>query len=126
MNYERLETPKQLAERVGISERRIRHLIQTRQLEYIMIGCRVHIPIGAFPRYMTANMVAPSWHDETKDRDSAGSKNETPTTFSGPKTAAAASAQLLRQTARKLRSCSRNGSAQDGAEPARVIPLRSS
>ena len=56
----RLETPKQLAGRVGVSERQIRHLIQTRQLEHVMIGCRVHIPAGAFSRYLTAKTVVPS------------------------------------------------------------------
>jgi hypothetical protein len=35
---DRLETPKQLAARVGISERQVRYLIQTHQLEHVMIG----------------------------------------------------------------------------------------
>ena len=37
---ERLETPKQLAERVGVSERKIRHLIETRQIDHVWIGRR--------------------------------------------------------------------------------------
>jgi hypothetical protein len=36
---ERLETPKQLAKRVGVKERHIRHLINTLQIEHIWIGC---------------------------------------------------------------------------------------
>jgi len=49
---DRLETSKQLASRVGFSERQIRYLIQTRQLEHVVIGCRVHIPVGAFARFL--------------------------------------------------------------------------
>src|SRR5215472_15496959 len=52
---DRLETPKQLAARVGVSERQIRLLIQTRQLEHVIIGCRVHIPIGALCRCKKGN-----------------------------------------------------------------------
>ena len=47
---ERLETPKELAARVNLSERQVRRLIQTRQLEHVMIGSRAHIPSGAFAR----------------------------------------------------------------------------
>ena len=49
---ERLETPRQLAERVGISERKVRALIKTGRLEYVMIGARPHIPAGAFARFV--------------------------------------------------------------------------
>jgi hypothetical protein len=42
---ERLETPKQLAARVGLSERQIRELIRTRQLEYVQRGCRGYVPV---------------------------------------------------------------------------------
>ena len=42
---ERLETPKQLAARVGLSERQIRELIRTRQLEYVQRGCRGYAPV---------------------------------------------------------------------------------
>ena len=69
---ERLETPKQLAARVGISERQVRHLVQTCQLEHVMIGCRVHIPVGAFAQFIEARKVVPC-QDGTKDRDCAGS-----------------------------------------------------
>jgi excisionase family DNA binding protein len=43
----RLETPRQLAARVGISERQVRYLVQSKQLEHVRIGSRVHIPNGA-------------------------------------------------------------------------------
>ena len=90
---ERLETPKQLALRIGISERKIRHLVQTKQLEHVMIGCRVHIPAGAFARFIASRKVKPC-QDETKGQDCAGSRNATVFTSPGPNTAAAASAQL--------------------------------
>src|SRR5204862_6317316 len=111
----RLETPKQLARRVGVSERQIRQLIHTEQLEYVLIGCRVLIPIGAFSSYIDAKKVAPSWQGETKDRGSVGSINEPPITSCGPNAVAAASARLVRQTAKMLRTASRNGSAREAA-----------
>ena len=122
---DRLETPKQLAARVGISERQVRYLIQTHQLEHVMIGCRVHIPFGAFARFLDAKKVAP-WHDETKDRDFVGSRSASASTSPGPNAAAAASARLARQTAQRLKSHSRNGCGAEDVEPAQVIPLRSS
>jgi len=41
---DRLETPKQLAERAGVSERQIRNLIQNGELDSVPIGGRVFIP----------------------------------------------------------------------------------
>ena len=122
---DRLETPKQLAARVGVSERQIRLLIQTRQLEHVIIGCRVHIPIGAFARFVDAKKVT-TCPDETRDRDFIGSPSANASTSPGPNTAAAASAQLARQTATKLKSFSLNGSSGNGSDLAQVIQLRSS
>jgi excisionase family DNA binding protein len=122
---ERLETPKQLAARVGLTERQIRHLVETRQLEHVMIGCRVLIPVTAFANFLEAKKVKP-WPDATKDHDSVGSTSARAFTSPGPNTAAAASAQLARQTAHKLKSFSRNGCNTEAAEPAQVIPLKSS
>ena len=122
---ERLETPKQLALRIGISERKIRHLVQTKQLEHVMIGCRVHIPAGAFARFIASRKVKPC-QDETKGQDCAGSRSATVFTSSGPNTAAAASARLARQTATKLKSSSRNGCSDEDAEQGQVIRLRPS
>jgi|SRR6516162_3109244 excisionase family DNA binding protein len=90
---ERLETPKQLAKRVGISERQIRSLVQAGKLDHVMIGCRIHIPDGAFRRFLASRMVR-SCQDETKDRDCVGSRSAIASTSPGPTTAAAASAQL--------------------------------
>src|SRR5262245_7284183 len=122
---EQLETPKQLASRVGISERQVRHLIQTRQLEHVVIGCRVHIPVGAFARFLDSRKVTPC-QGEIRDRDSVGSPSASASTSPGPNTAAAASARLARQIANGLKSSSRNGSNREDAEAAPAIPLRSS
>src|SRR5690242_7310943 len=92
---ERVETPKQLAKRVGLSERQIRHLIQTRQIEHVFVGSRVHIPIGAFPRFLDAKMVRPAWQDETRVPSCATSTSAPASISPGPKTAAAVSAQLV-------------------------------
>ena len=103
VEFERLETPRQLADRVGLSERQVRHLIQTRQLEYVMVGSRIHIPGGAFARFVDANRVTPC-QDETKVPVFVGSQSASASTSPGPRTAAAASARLARQTANKLKS----------------------
>jgi len=116
---ERVETPKQLAKRVGISERQIRHLVQTGKLDYVMIGCRIHIPDGAFRRFLAAR-------NETRGRDCGGLRSAIASTSPGPNTAAAASARLARQTANKLKSSSQNGCSSEDAERAQVIQLRSS
>jgi hypothetical protein len=47
---DRVETPKQLAGRVGVSEYQIRRLVWTGKLEHIRIGVRDFIPSGAWPR----------------------------------------------------------------------------
>ena len=48
----RVETLKQLSERVGISHRQARHLVQIGQLDHVMIGCRIHVPEGAWERFI--------------------------------------------------------------------------
>jgi excisionase family DNA binding protein len=95
---ERLETPRELAVRVGLTERQVRELIRTRQLEHVMIGCRVHIPLGAFARFIDARKVTPC-QGEMRDRDCGGSRSGNVSTLPGPSEAAAASAALARQTA---------------------------
>ena len=122
---ERLETPKQVAARVGISERQLRHLVQTGQIEHVMIGCRVHIPVGAFKRFVEAKKVRP-WQGEMRDQDYVTSQSANASTSLGRNVAAAASARLVRQTANALKSSSRNGCSGEDAEQAQVIPLRSS
>jgi hypothetical protein len=122
---EQLETPKQLAKRVGLSERQVRHLIQTRQLEHVMIGCRFHIPVGAFLRFLQTNKVQPC-PDATKGHDCVGLQSASASISPGQNAAAAASARLARQTANKLKLLSRNGCSAEDGETAQVIPLQSS
>ena len=122
---ERLETPRQLAERIGVKERQIRHLIETRQIEYVWIGCRVHIPVGAFTRFLEAKKVTP-WQDEITDPVYGGSKSANASTLIGPNVAAAESARLARHIANKLKSSSRNGCNAGVAGAAQVIRLTSS
>jgi excisionase family DNA binding protein len=121
---ERLETPKQVAARVGISERQVRHLVETGQIEHVMIGCRVHIPFGAFKRFVEAKKVKP-WQGETRDQNSVTSQSANASTSHGQSAAAVASARLARRTANALKSSSRNFCSGEDAEEAQVIPLRS-
>src|ERR1700730_7510033 len=118
-----LETPKQLAARKNLSEGKIRHLVQSGQLEQVMIGSRVHIPSGAWGRFIKREIE--SCHAEIRDQNSAGSASANAFTSLGPSEAAAASAALARQTANKLKSSSRNFSSSDNGEAARVIPIKS-
>jgi excisionase family DNA binding protein len=64
---ERVETPKQLAKRVGITERKVRYLLQRGDLDHVMIGSRIRIPDGAFRRFLASRMVK-SCPDETRAR----------------------------------------------------------
>jgi excisionase family DNA binding protein len=120
-----LETPKQLAARVGLSERKVRLLIQTKQLEHVMIGCRVHIPCGAFERFIDERSVKPC-RDETRDPAFVGSTSVNASISLGPRTAAAASAALARRTANELKSFSGSSSTPEGEKTAQVIPLKCS
>jgi excisionase family DNA binding protein len=122
---DRLETPKQLAKRVGISEGKVRQLVQAGQLDCVMIGCRIHIPVDEWSRFIAAKR-GKLCHDETKVQDCGISKSVAATTSPGLSTVAAASARLARQTATKLKSLSGNGCSAEDAEKAQVIPLRSS
>ena len=129
---DRVETPAQLAERVGVSKYQINKLIRDGKLEHLKICDRKYIPSGGWPRYVEANTKGgKQCQGETMDHDSAISRIEVRGTSVGQTQAsqdAAASAQLVRQTARRLSHSSRNGSspAGSGQQPALVIPLRSS
>ena len=61
-----LERPKQLAKRTGLSERQIRHLIETGQLKRVRLGCRDFIPAGEFEKFVVEGTQT-SWADGTKD-----------------------------------------------------------
>jgi hypothetical protein len=122
---ERLETPKQVAKRGGISERQVRYLVQTGQLDHVEIGCRIFIPVDAWAQFIAAKRVR-SCPDETKGQDYVGLPSGAASTSCGPNAAGAASARLARQTATKLKSSSQTGSSAEDKEQARVIQLRCS
>jgi excisionase family DNA binding protein len=119
-----LETPKQLAARLGLKERQIRSLIDSRKLEYVKIGSRAHIPDGAFERFVEANKVTPC-QDGTRDQGSNGTAMVPHATSAGPKTVAAASARLAQQAAKKLKSSSPNGSKPEPENMGQLIRLKS-
>ena len=52
-----LETPRQLAERAGISERQVRSLITSGRLAHVKIGGRVMVPAGAFELFLETETV---------------------------------------------------------------------
>ena len=58
MNDDQVETPKQLASRIGVSEYIIRKLIRSGDLEHLPICGRVFVPVGAWPRYVEDNRQA--------------------------------------------------------------------
>jgi len=120
-----LETPRQLAARVGLSKYQIRKLVVTGELEHVLIVKRVHIPLSAWERFIEANTRGgKSWQGETRDPSSDGLQSAKPTTSPGQSTVAAASARLAQQAARQLRSFSQNGCKSGPAEMAQVIPLK--
>jgi excisionase family DNA binding protein len=121
---EGLETPKQLAKRVGLSVGKVRRLIAEGKLEHVPIGARLHVPAGAFERFIEANKVT-TCQDVTRDQSFGGSQNAASTTSPGPSAAAAVSAQRARMTAQRLKTSSPNGSKLEGGKSAQVIRLKS-
>src|SRR5690348_12352883 len=71
---ERVETPRQIALRVGLSEGKIRQLIRAGRLEPVWIGSRVFIPSGAWGRFI-AESKGRLCRDETKDPGCVGSQS---------------------------------------------------
>ena len=103
MNSEkRLETPKQLAAQVGLPVKRIYDLLNEGQLDYVLIGCRKHIPQGAWERFVQERTI--KCLDVTKAPASSGSRNGSAGTSSGPTADAAASEALAREHASKLKT----------------------
>jgi hypothetical protein len=122
---EKVETPRQIARRVGLSEGKIRHLIRTGRIDHLWIGSRVFIPPGAWARFVAENKGRPC-QDETRGQGYVGSPNVSASISPGLSTAAAASAQLARKTATKLKSLSQNGSSGNDSDQGQVIQLKSS
>src|SRR5262249_18734773 len=86
----RVETLKQLADRVGISLGQARHLVHSGRLQHVRIGARRYVPEGAWERFITDNTVTPCL-DATVVPNYAGSQSGSASTSHGPSTAAAAS-----------------------------------
>lgn len=121
----RLETPRQLAERVGLTEGAIKLLISQGKLSFVEVGKRLRIPPGAWDEYLQTYTVK-KWRDETKDRSSSSMASGTASISSGPTTGAVASAALARQIAQRLKSNSRSSCSDGPVSKAPVIPLKSS
>ncbi len=104
-----LETPKQLALRVGLTVGAIHRLMNDGKLSFVQIGTRRRIPPGTWEGYIETNTVRPC-RDAIKDQSSNFLLSAGAFTSFGQNGAAAASAALVRQTAQRLKSSSRNSS----------------
>ena len=119
---ERVETLKQLAARVGLSERQVRHLVDTARSNTLGSD-------GGFLFLRRVGTFSRSEEGHTMSRRNQGprlrwlDKREC-YYIPGPNGAAAASAALARQTANKLKSASPNSCNTEADEPAQVIPLQ--
>jgi excisionase family DNA binding protein len=119
---DRVETPKQLAERVGLKERAIRRLINAGELDSVRIGARDFIPVDAWGVFIgRKRREKKACQDETKAQSCDGLQIAEPIMSPGRNTVAAASAALARQTAKQLKSTSPTGSKAEASEPAHVI-----
>lgn len=54
-----LETPRELAARIGWPLGRVRMLINSNKLRHIRIGGSVHVPAGAIEEFLQSHMVEP-------------------------------------------------------------------
>ncbi len=108
-----LESPRELADRVGVSVASIRELIRERKLDHIFLtsGQRnPKIPAGAWERYINLNMVraCPDQSENPNSKSIARTRMGTSTSMS-PKAEKAGNSQLSRATAKKLSSSGTNG-----------------
>ncbi len=120
-----LETPKQLTARVGLTVGAIHRLMNDGKLSFVQIGTRRRIPPGTWEGYIETNTVRPC-RDATKDQSLNFLQSAGASTSFGQNGAEAASAALVRQTAQRLKSNSRNSSNATRKNSVRVIPLKSS
>jgi len=119
---DRVETPKQLAERVGLKERAIRRLINAGELDSVRIGARDFIPVDAWGVFIgRKRREKKACQDETKAQSCDGLQIPEPIMSH---TVAAASAALARQTAKQLKSTSPTGSKAEASEPVHVIRVK--
>lgn len=54
-----LESPKELAERIGWPLARVRKLIRTKQVRHVKVGGLYFIPAGAMEDFLTTKTVEP-------------------------------------------------------------------
>lgn len=66
-----LETPKELAQRLGWPERRVRSLITAKQLRHVKIGGLYFVPDGAMDEFLDARMVEPLQRKPVPDKPAA-------------------------------------------------------
>ncbi len=55
-----LFSPRELAQRSGWPERRIRNLIQQKKMKHLKIGASYFLPEDAIEEYVSRNMIEPS------------------------------------------------------------------
>jgi hypothetical protein len=121
---DRVETPKQLATRLeNVSERQIRNLIKSGELESVQIGGRKYVPADAWSLLVERKRKR-TWPDETKAHDSNGTVAAVVGTSAGTKQAVTSSAALARRTAKRLKSSSQNGCKLDSGSTGQVIQLK--
>jgi hypothetical protein len=96
-----LEHLPRFCRRVGLSEHMAKKLIREGRLEHIIVGNRIHIPNGAFERFVERELAL--CRVETPAHACATSKSANPGTSSGSSAAASASAALARQIGKRLK-----------------------
>ncbi len=62
-----LESPKELAERIGWPLARVRKLIRTKQVRHVKIGGLYFIPAGAMEDFLTKKTVEPQQLNDGAD-----------------------------------------------------------
>ena len=120
-----LETPKQLAMRVGLTVGAIHRLMNDGKLSFVQIGTRRRIPPGTWEGYIETNTVRPC-RDAIKGQSLNFLQSAGASTSFGRNGAAAASAALVQQTAQRLKSSSRNSSNATRKNSVHVIQQKSS
>lgn len=57
---QRLESPRQIAERIGWPLARVRKLIRTKQVRHVKVGGLYFVPTGAIEEYLADRTVEPT------------------------------------------------------------------
>src|SRR5262245_46772962 len=110
-----LEHLPRFCRRVRLTKHMVKKLVREGRLEHIMLGNRIHIPIGAFERFVEKE--AAPCRVETPAPISGGPSAPAATTSSGTRPAVTVSAALVRHRSKQLKSCCPNS-----AQPRRPPP----